>query len=106
MITRCVETEILYNLSSSRNISTALKQFGVQDDTSDMIVLIVNGNKEKIEKVGKYIQGEEMNDVEMMIKKLSDEVELRKVYDIKEMELKCSSLEDSILSRMACKQIK
>ena len=106
MITRSVGTEILYNLSPSRNISTALREFGVQGDTSDMIILVVNPNKKKLEKLRDSVQGNEVVDLEITINKLCDEITLRKVYDITEMELECSSLEESILTRMACKQIK
>ncbi|OII74740.1 uncharacterized protein cubi_00293 [Cryptosporidium ubiquitum] len=40
--TRTFETEVIYNMSPSTNISTSLKTFGITDTTKDVVCLFIN----------------------------------------------------------------
>ena len=41
MTTRSATTEILFNLSSSKNITDSLVKFGIGDDDKDLIAVII-----------------------------------------------------------------
>ncbi|KAH8584794.1 kinase binding protein [Cryptosporidium sp. chipmunk genotype I] len=43
--TRAFETEVIYNMSPSTNISASLKTFGITDTTKDVVCLFVNIDK-------------------------------------------------------------
>ena len=51
MRTRSVNTEILFNLSSSSNITESLQRFGVGDDDKEVLVVGVNNNMEDVREV-------------------------------------------------------
>lgn len=106
MITKSLYTETLYNLSSSKNISESLKQFSVQDNDTDVLVMIVteDDTNEEIEKVLKQMEGS-LVPIEQL-KEISDDKLICKLHGISEKELKISSLPNSILSHMSYKEFK
>lgn len=103
LTTRTIYTEVLYNLSPTRNISESLMKFGIDDELKNMIIIFLNNveNDDDFNKVLNIVDGEqvpinklhEFNDISL----------IRKVYKISEAELKVSSLEDSILSKLSIK---
>ncbi|KAI0560528.1 hypothetical protein FGB62_111g02 [Gracilaria domingensis] len=106
MSTRNLFIEIIYNLSGSRNIGKALKTFGIKDDTTDILVIVPNPQDGVVEKIRRYIKAEEKPAAGNCLKHIVDENTVKKVYGISEMELECGTLVDSVVTRMACRDVK
>ncbi|XP_069683392.1 EKC/KEOPS complex subunit Tprkb-like [Periplaneta americana] len=102
MTTRTVYTEILYNLSISKNITQSLIKFGIGDAEKNMLVAIIEQDGEnRSEDILSHFHGnicplEELD-------KFSDEVLIKKTYKIKDNELTVSSLLDSIVTRIVAR---
>ncbi|XP_015125715.1 EKC/KEOPS complex subunit Tprkb [Diachasma alloeum] len=101
MITRGVFTEILYAISSSTNISQSLMRFGIDDKDRNIVVAFIHGEDGREE-----LEGEVLGQIEgertpiSRLREFADVGLVRKTYKIDEEELKVSSLEDSIVSRI------
>ena len=96
MKTRTINTEILFNLSSSTNISDSLNKFGSQD--SDKSFLVVSVDKD-LESVKSFIQGE-WSDVNQLSEQLDKDL-LIKVHKLKPDEM--TDLIGSLCSRISAK---
>ncbi|XP_057368771.1 EKC/KEOPS complex subunit Tprkb-like [Daphnia carinata] len=100
--THSVFSEIVYNMSPTRKISDSLKIFGMSEkDTSVLCVVL---SKEDMELVCSEVKGELTNPAESNFG-ICDEDELRKIYKIKEVEMKTVSLLDSIINKISTKEI-
>ncbi|XP_063915823.1 EKC/KEOPS complex subunit Tprkb-like [Zophobas morio] len=97
-ITKTVFTEILYNLSISKNITRSLQQFGITDDCRDLLVVMVGGESDG---AAAQIDGEEAD--LGVLEEIRDLGAIRKAYKIKELEEKNTTLLDSVVSRIATK---
>ena len=53
MKTRSVNTEVLYNLSSSKNITDSLVKFGVGDADTALVVAVVDNSLDRVREVVK-----------------------------------------------------
>lgn len=99
MTTKSIYTEILFNLSITKNISKSLISFSVQE--YDECFLAVYFNEESGEALHKQITGNEapLSD----LKDLNDVTAIKKYYKISDIEAKTIPLLDSIVSRIATK---
>jgi tRNA threonylcarbamoyladenosine modification (KEOPS) complex Cgi121 subunit len=99
MTTRTLSTEILYNLSISRNITQSLMTFGVGESDKNMLVSIIEETGEnRSENVLSYFKG-----VLCPIEELSyfsDEVLIKMTYKVTATELEVSSLTDAVVTRI------
>nr|XP_053656560.1 EKC/KEOPS complex subunit TPRKB-like [Cherax quadricarinatus] len=103
MVTRSVFTEIIFNLSPSKNITLSLKNFGLSDsDTEILAVVLDQESGEKVKTLNRQIKGKQATLAEM--KKLTNEVKVKELYKVTDIELEVSSLLDAVVSRMACKE--
>jgi tRNA threonylcarbamoyladenosine modification (KEOPS) complex Cgi121 subunit len=99
MTTRTLSTEILFNLSVSRNITQSLLKFGIGDSDKNMLVSIIEETGEnKSENVLSYFKGVLCPIAELS--NFSDEVLIKMTYKVKDSELEVSSLTDSIVTRI------
>ncbi|XP_046386984.1 EKC/KEOPS complex subunit TPRKB-like [Ischnura elegans] len=103
MTTRNVFTEILYNLSNSKNISQSLSKFGISDDDENVLVVVIQRGKEvSPENVFQRVEGELLSIKQL--ETIRDIPSIMKVYGVRDEELKISSLLDSVVSRIAAKE--
>jgi len=99
MTTRTLSTEILYNLSLSRNITQSLIKFGVGESDKNMLVVIIEESGENgTDSILSHFKGVVCPIEELP--KFSDGVLIKKTYKIEYAELAVSSLTDSIVTRI------
>ncbi|XP_046979125.1 EKC/KEOPS complex subunit Tprkb-like [Vanessa cardui] len=99
MVTKTVYSEILYNLSLTKNISQSLSKFGVEKDPSVLICFLVNETDES-ENIINAIDGElcplsELN-------KFTNLKDVKSVYKLNNLKSDLDFL-DVIISRMVTK---
>lgn len=97
--TKSIYTEILFNLSISKNISKSLNTFGIQE--SDKCFLAIYFKEEDGQQLNSEIEGEEVPICEL--KYFNDIASIKKYYKINDLEEKMIPLVDSIVSRIATK---
>ncbi|KAF9546229.1 hypothetical protein EC957_009968 [Mortierella hygrophila] len=58
LATQTVSSEIIYNLSPSKNIAESLKRFGIKEDTTSLIAVKIGGNPDEImEEMSRTVSG-------------------------------------------------
>ena len=103
MKTKGIHTELLYNLSPTTSISTALKTFGVKGDEESLLVVCVSKDIEAegiVDVVGK-IDGVR-RDVGDLSEFMSCD-KMRKLYGVTDDELCVGSWSDAVTLRIATK---
>lgn len=104
LATKSLNTELLYNLSISRNITDSLKTFGIDDKDDHIVIVIFQENGEnKFERMKNHFTGEICDAEEIF--KLSNAKLIRDIYKITDTELEVSDLSDSVVSRIATKDL-
>ncbi|KAG7209633.1 hypothetical protein KM043_011280 [Ampulex compressa] len=104
LTTKSLNTEVLFCLSISKNISRSLKEFGIGDEDNNILVILLHkdNNHESILQILKdTIKGEEVS-----MSELSECIHIeqaKRIYKIGNDELKLTPLIDSIVSRISCK---
>ncbi|XP_033115268.1 EKC/KEOPS complex subunit Tprkb-like [Anneissia japonica] len=102
--TRSVNSEILYSISPSKNIGESFKLFSFQNDASHLLVVVLNDeSNDKFNVLQKRIVGD-LIPLENL-KEISDIDRIKQVYKIPDEELKYSSLVQSVVSRIATKDV-
>ncbi|XP_043261991.1 EKC/KEOPS complex subunit TPRKB-like [Colletes gigas] len=103
LITKNVYTEILFNLSISKNISRSLMEFGINDNDKNILIIQIYKNTE--ESMSQILM-KNVKGVNVSISKLAEfsDLELiKKTYKIDKDEETVSNLTNSIVSRISCK---
>ncbi|XP_071784131.1 EKC/KEOPS complex subunit Tprkb-like [Asterias amurensis] len=102
MSTRNVNTEVLFNLSPTRNISASFKRFGLSKEDSGLVVVTLEDDAgEKVNAVERLVQGDIVPLDELS--NFNDYSLIKQVYKVDEEELGVCSLLDAVVSRMATK---
>lgn len=102
--TKSLYTEILFNLSITRNISQSLVKFGIDDKCSEILIVTVGEEgpaKIALQAVLSKVEGSLVNIDEL--KNLVDITSVQKLYKINENESNVSTLLDLIVSKIATK---
>ncbi len=103
MITKSLTTELLFNLSTSENITTSLERFGFASSGGDSILMAVFGSDaKKIEDLKAEVKGTLQSD---FASKSQDTKLIRSIYDIKDDQLVNNELLNLIVTKIACKSL-
>lgn len=99
--TRTIYTEILFNLSISKNITQSLQTFGIGDKDEDVLVIVIDQNNESNDDIFDRIEGEESHlDA---CKEIVNMSAVKSIYKINDVESKSVDVLDSVLTRIAAK---
>ncbi|XP_034243608.1 EKC/KEOPS complex subunit Tprkb-like [Thrips palmi] len=100
MVTKSIYTELLFNLSISKNISQSLMKFGINESDQDILVATIHAeDASNMSEIMVQVEGQVVPLTDLQ--NICDFNLLRKSYKISEDELKVTSLLDSIVSRIA-----
>ncbi|KAF8947974.1 hypothetical protein BGZ47_007112 [Haplosporangium gracile] len=81
LATQTIGSEIIYNLSPSKNIAESLKRFGITEDTTSLIAVKIGGNPDEImEDMSRTVDGNLVSFSKLDQEK--DMVKLRQYYKI------------------------
>ncbi|VVC95480.1 EKC/KEOPS complex subunit Tprkb-like [Leptidea sinapis] len=100
MITKTVHSEIIYNLSISKNISQSLKKFGIDQDESLLLCFLSTDDDNEFESVVKQVDGEQCPLTELS--RYTDIKQVKDVYKLGSVG-KDTDLLDIIVSRIVTK---
>uniref|UniRef100_A0AAV1TDJ6 EKC/KEOPS complex subunit CGI121 n=1 Tax=Peronospora matthiolae TaxID=2874970 RepID=A0AAV1TDJ6_9STRA len=104
LTTRSLHSELVFNMSGSRNVSESFKRFGVKEDMTSLVVCVIDADEEILKQVEALVQGMQVPFEELGTHLTDDDVNLiKKVYKISEQELTQSSLTDAVTCRIATK---
>lgn len=103
--TRSLYTELLFNLSISKNISQSLQKFGIDDQETNLIVVVLKKINYDFNEnlIFNQIEGEEVDLKELNM--YSDLALITRAYKVSNVESKKVPLLDSVISRIATKDI-
>jgi Kinase binding protein CGI-121 len=102
-----LSAEIVYNVSATRNIGQGLQQFGVSSlTTSVLIVSYGTAMKTTLNAVRAAINGLEIEDVSSGLSSVLNKDRVRDAYDISPLEEQTSDLVQSIVTRIAVRDVR
>ncbi|XP_069012796.1 EKC/KEOPS complex subunit TPRKB [Embiotoca jacksoni] len=105
MKTRSLYSEIIFSLSPTNNISEAFKRFGISDGDDSVMVVVVHNNEESqlLSDITARVDGQQVPVED--VSSLSDPAKIRKLFKVTPQEVKCGSLLDAVVCRMAIKDV-
>ncbi|XP_076243198.1 EKC/KEOPS complex subunit TPRKB [Calliopsis andreniformis] len=104
LVTRSIYTEVLFNLSISKNITHSLKEFGINNNDKNILVVLIH--KKNDEKLMSKLLTDNIKGDNISVSRLSEFTDhelIKKVYKIDKNELAVSNLTKSVVSRISCK---
>ncbi|CAH0578955.1 unnamed protein product [Chrysodeixis includens] len=102
MVTRSVYSEILYNLSPTKNISQSLMKFGISKDTNILFCFLVTEERDTSTEIIPKIEGEMCSMKELF--NFTSFEETKHVYKLNHMKEKCMErLLDLVVTKIATK---
>ncbi|XP_044136154.1 EKC/KEOPS complex subunit TPRKB [Bufo gargarizans] len=103
MKTRNLNTEFIFNLSPTNNISEAFKTFGLSDSASGVLVVLTDDGTRALnsQEIISHVEGQQVPLADLS--QLTDFTKVKKVYKITTEEEKIGSVLDAIICRMSVK---
>ncbi|OQR90010.1 RNA polymerase II-associated protein [Thraustotheca clavata] len=108
LTTNTLHSELVFNLSGSRNVTDSLRRFGIAQDTTSLLVCAFDANAAKIAEMQSLVDGTlvDLNIIESKDHLSPEKLQqLKKHYKISDIELSITSLSDAIVSRIATKSV-
>ncbi|XP_029317817.1 EKC/KEOPS complex subunit TPRKB [Cottoperca gobio] len=105
MKTRSLNSEIIFNLLPTNNISEAFKRFGCSDGDDSVLVVLVHNKDESLllSDITARVSGRQVPVEE--VSSLTDHGKIRKLFKVTQEEEKCGTLLDAVVCRMAIKDV-
>ncbi|KAG8577319.1 hypothetical protein GDO81_010138 [Engystomops pustulosus] len=105
MKTRTLNSEIIFNLSPTNNISEAFKKFGLSDSDSGVLVVLTYEETSalNVQEVISHVEGQQLPIAD--IPQLTDFTKVKKIYNITKAEEKIGSILDAVICRMSVKDV-
>ncbi|XP_066448000.1 EKC/KEOPS complex subunit TPRKB [Eleutherodactylus coqui] len=105
MKTRTLNSEIIFNLSPTNNISEAFKKFGLSDSDSGVLVVLTDDGTRPLDsqKIISAVEGQQVPLANLS--QLTDFTKVKKVYKITTEEEKIGSVLDAVICRMSVKDV-
>ncbi|XP_019948029.1 EKC/KEOPS complex subunit TPRKB [Paralichthys olivaceus] len=105
MKTRSLNSEMIFNLSPTNNISDAFRRFGISDGDDSVMVVVVHDKNESqlVEDIAAKVDGRQIPVED--VSSLSDSAKIRKLYKVTSQEETCGTLLDAVICRMATKDV-
>ncbi|XP_050726550.1 EKC/KEOPS complex subunit TPRKB-like [Eriocheir sinensis] len=104
MTTRSLYSEVIFNLSTKKNVGNALKTFGLGEADTETLAVVLGSEGEvdaRVEKITGQVKGKTTALSELS--GLTQEAQVRELYKVTEEELVTGSLLEAVVSRMACR---
>ncbi|MBS3815507.1 MAG: hypothetical protein KGY45_02965 [Hadesarchaea archaeon] len=97
------DIELACWISGTRQINKALKNVGIREDTEKITLITIGISENEVKAANREISNElEVSEDESVLEITPEKVEtLKKLFSLKEKEIKVASLEDLILERIA-----
>ena len=113
LVTKNIHSEIIYNVSASRNISKALKTFGLNSTTRNILIVALNPTQSVLKTVQQIVDGVETTDIDEQLKQNLDVARFSKAYDVSKEERKWiedtrnwSLLVNAVVSRISVRDLR
>ncbi|NP_989325.1 EKC/KEOPS complex subunit TPRKB [Xenopus tropicalis] len=103
MKTRTLNSEILFNLSPTNNISEAFKKFGLADNDSGVLIVLTEDGTKKSQEIISQIDGEQVPITALT--EFTDIKKVKKMYKLTAQEEKISTVLEAVLCRMSAKDV-
>jgi len=106
MTTKNIHSELVFNISGGKHITSAIKKFGITSKSNMILVGIFDATKEKLEEIPKLIKGElvDSNALNDQLSKTFNKTQAKKVYKITEEEFATKGIVASIVIRIAVRE--
>jgi tRNA threonylcarbamoyladenosine modification (KEOPS) complex Cgi121 subunit len=106
LASRTVSSEIVYNMSAVRNIGKALTLFGLSDACESILFVLVGPTKTALTALEDLVDGALVEDVSAGLRAGVDLDAVQKIYDLTDAEVRAGTLVDSIVTRIAVRDMK
>ncbi len=102
MTTRNVHSELMFNLSPDNAITRSLKTFGVSEATDCVLVCVLNGTLAGRDATLRLVEGERV-DPASGLAELCNVAAVRVLYQVTDLEMQVTSLQDAVVNRISAK---
>jgi EKC/KEOPS complex subunit CGI121/TPRKB len=104
LTTKTIHSELVFNLSGTRNVAESFRRFGVTEKSDQVLVCVFDADVALVATATQSVEGTPTPITQLGTHlEVSDLTLIKKYYKIQDLELKSSTLVDAIVSRIATK---